>query len=237
MTTTPHDTTSVALPLAGASVLLAGAGGGIGNALADELHRRGAVLTLVGRRREPLDRLSVPGKRLSLDLRSVDACEMAIDEATRHGGQLDVVINAVGVVAFGTVDELSIDAMEELFLTNTFIPIMLARAALPRLTAGGAIVNFSGVIAEQNLPGLAAYGASKAAVKAFDEAMAREARRRKVRVIDARPPHPETGLADRPIEGRAPKMPTGLAASAVAMTVCDALEDGTSDLPSDRFHS
>ena len=72
------------------------------------------------------------------------------------------------------------------------------------------IVNISGVIAEQGLAGMAAYGASKAAVRSFDEALAREARRRKIRVIDARPPHTETGLATRPIAGQAPRMPVGL---------------------------
>ena len=91
-------------------------------------------------------------------------------------------------------------AMEELFLTNTFVPIALAKAALTHLRPGGVIVNISGVIAEQNLPGMAAYGASKA-VASFDEALAREARRAKVRVIDARP-LTETGLAGRAIEVR-----------------------------------
>jgi len=50
-----------------------------------------------------------------------------------------------------------VDVMEELFLTNTFVPIMLATAALPALARGGTLVNISGVIAEQNLPGMAAY--------------------------------------------------------------------------------
>lgn len=221
--------------VAGKSVLLAGATGGIGTALATELARRGAVLTLVGRDQGRLDELVVPGVRTSADLRSPDSCRHAVEAAVAHAGRLDVVINAVGVVAFGTVAELSVDAMEELFLTNTFVPIMLATAALPRIEPGGAIVNISGVIAEQNLPGMAAYGASKAAVRSFDQALAREARRSKVRVIDARPPHTETGLADRAIEGSAPKMPEGLAPSRVATVICDALEQGLDDLPSDAF--
>lgn len=58
-------------------------------------------------------------------------------------------------------------------------------------------MNLSGVIAEQNRPGMAAYGASKAAVRAFDQALPREARGARIRVLDARPPHTETGLADR----------------------------------------
>lgn len=222
-------------PLAGATVLLAGATGGLGRALAAELHRRDARLTMVARRSDALDAMDVPGSRAAIDLRTPEACEQACRVASEEADGLDVVVNAVGVVAFGPVADLSVDTMEELFLTNVFVPIMLARAALPRLRDGGAIVNFSGVIAERNIPGMAAYGASKAAVRAFDEALAREARRAGVRVLDARPPHTETGLVDRAIEGTAPRMPAGLAPESVARTVCDALEQGTRDLSSERF--
>jgi len=223
--------------LDGASVLLAGATGGLGRALGAEATRRGAALTLVSRSVEGLVGLELPGARAALDLRSPEACAAAVGAAIEHRGRLDIVINAVGVVAFGSVDELSVDTMEELFLTNTFVPIMLARAALPVLQTGGAIVNISGVIAETNLPGMAAYGASKAAVRSFDQALAREARRRNVRVLDARPPHTETGLAEHPLAGTAPRMPLGLAPAHVAKVICDALESGDSDLPSTAFAS
>lgn len=221
--------------MAGASVLIAGASGGLGSQLAAELDRRGAVLTLVARRSDRLDAVPAAGARLATDLRSPDGCERAIESTIDHGGRLDMVINAVGVVAFGAVADLSIDAMEELFLTNTFVPIMLARAAAGRIEPGGAIVNISGVIAEQNLPGMAAYGASKAALRSFDEAIRREFRRSKVRVLDARPPHTETGLADRAIEGETPRFAAGLSPAAVAVAICDALEAGVTDLPSSSF--
>ena len=155
--------------------------------------------------------------------------------AITHAGRLDVVINAIGVVSFGLVADLSVDAMEELFLTNTFLPIMLCQAALPHVAPGGSIVNISGVIAEHNLPGMAAYGASKAATSAFSQALAREARRQNIRVIDARPPHTETGLAGRAIEGRPPTLPAGLPPLSIARTICDALESGVTDLPSTAF--
>ena len=190
---------------------------------------------MVARDAERLAAVAAAGHRVPLDLRTPDSCAAAVAAAVEHAGQLDVVINAVGVVAFGTVAELSSDAMEELFLTNTFVPIMLATAALPNIEKQGTIVNISGVIAEQNMPGMAAYGASKAAVKSFDEALSREARRSKVRVIDARPPHTETGLADRPIAGISPKMPEGLTPAHVASVICDALEQGADDLPSTAF--
>lgn len=222
-------------PLEGSSVLLAGATGGLGRAIGAEMIRRGAVLTLVSRSVERLGELDVRGARVALDLRSPEACTAAVAAAVEHVGHLDVVVNAVGVVAFGPIDELSIDTMEELFLTNTFVPIMLARAALPVMQSGGAIVNISGVIAETNLAGMAAYGASKAAVRSFDQALAREARRRGLRVVDARPPHTETGLADRPLAGTPPRLPVGLAPAHVATVICDALESGESDLPSTAF--
>lgn len=217
------------------SVLVAGASGGLGSAIASILAQRGDRLTLVARDRQRLAEVAVEGRRLALDLRLPSACEEAVAAATEEGGGLDIVVNAVGVVAFGPVDELSVDTMEELFLTNTFVPIMLARAALERMNEGGTIVNLSGVIAEQNLPGMAAYGASKAAVRSFDEALTREARRRKIRVLDARPPHTETGLATRPIAGTAPSMPEGLDPAEVARVICDAIDAGTTDLPSTAF--
>lgn len=179
--------------------------------------------------------MPVAAKRLAVDLRDPFNADVAVDLAVEHGGGLDVVVNAVGVVAFGNVADLGLDTMEELFLTNTFVPIALAKAALPKMRPGGVIVNISGVIAEQNLPGMAAYGASKAAVRSFDEALAREARRAKVRVIDARPPHTETGLADRAIEGTSPKMPTGLDPDVVAKIIVEAIDGDATDLPSSAF--
>lgn len=230
-----QDTAQVGDSMAGRSVLVAGATGGLGSAIASNLAKRGAALTLVSRRHDRLAELDVPGHRQALDLRDPQSCDAAVQAAVEHAGKLDVVVNAVGVVAFGPIEELSVDTMEELFMTNTFLPIVLAKAALRELDEGGVIVNISGVIAEKNVPGMAAYGASKAAVRSFDEALTREARRRKIRVIDARPPHTETGLANRPIDGQTPKMPTGLDPVAVATTICDAIAGSSSDLPSTAF--
>ena len=142
--------------LNGASVLLLGATGGLGRALGEELAARNAALPLVGRDQQRLDQLTAAGPRVALDLRSPDACATAMRTAVEHHGKLDVVINAVGVVAFGDVATLSTDVMEDLFMTNTFIPIMVATEAMNTLSTGGVIVNISGVIAEQNLPGMVA---------------------------------------------------------------------------------
>ena len=215
--------------------LVAGASGGLGSALAMSLAQQGYSLTLVGRDQGRLDALPVDGQRLVFDLRDPAACESVVSAAHDFGGGLDVVVNAVGVVAFGTLTELSPDVIEELFLTNTFVAVWLARAALPLMRSGGVIVNLSGVIAERNLPGMSAYGASKAAVRALDEGLAREARRAGVRVLDARPPHTETGLVDRAIAGTPPKFGPGLDPAVVAAVIVDAIGSGVTDLPSEAF--
>jgi cyclic-di-GMP-binding biofilm dispersal mediator protein len=147
----------------------------------------------------------------------------------------DIVINAMGVVAFGPIDTTSVDTVEELFLTNTFGHIFLMQASLQNMAQGSVLVGISGVIAEQNLPGMSVYGASKAAARSFNQALGREARRSGVRVIDARPPHTETGLASRAIAGTPPKFPTGLDPVQVARRIVQAIADGETDLPSSAF--
>ena len=215
--------------LAGNVALVAGGTGGLGRCIAQELTRRGATVLTTSRSATD-DPNHIPA-----DLRSPEGAERAVAETVRRAGKLDIVVNAVGVVAFGDAVSTSVDTVEEIFLTNVFAHIFLCTAALPRMNKGGVVVGISGVIAERNLPGMAVYGASKAAVKSFNEGFGREARRAGVRVIDARPPHTETGLVTRAVAGEAPKFPLGLEPSDVARRIVDAITDGTTDLPSTAF--
>lgn len=221
--------------LADASVLVVGATGGLGSRISQQLAKRGAALTLVGRTADRVEALDVDGTALALDMRLPANVDAAVDAAVEAHGRLDVVINAAGVVAFGPAAEMSSDTVEDLFLLNTFMPILLAQSALRHLADGGVIVNISAVVAERPMPGMAAYSASKAALTAFDDALSREARRRGVRVIDVRPPHTETGLADHPIVGEAPSLPDGLDPDDVAARIVRAIAEDEKDLPSDSF--
>jgi len=219
------------LDIAGTTALVVGGTGGLGREIVAELSRRGSRVITAARTGTASD------THILADLRSADDAGRVVEETILRTGRLDIVVNAVGVVAFGDAVSTSVDAVEELFLTNTFAHIFLCTAALPRMAKNGVIVAISGVIAEQNLPGMAVYGASKAAVRSFDEGFAREARRAGVRVIDARPPHTETGLAGRAIAGSPPKFPQGLDPAVVAVRIVDAIADGTTDLPSAAFAS
>jgi cyclic-di-GMP-binding biofilm dispersal mediator protein len=209
--------------------LVAGGTGGLGGLIAAELRGRGCIVTTVAR--SPRS----DSAHISADLRSPDAISAVMSSIVERHGAIDIVVNAMGVVAFGTVDATSIDTIEELFLTNTFAHIFLMKEALKCARQGSVLVGISGVIAEQNLPGMSVYGSSKAAVRSFNEALTREARRSGVRVIDARPPHTETGLATRAIAGDPPRMPAGLAPIKVAQRIVQAIADGETDLPSTAF--
>jgi cyclic-di-GMP-binding biofilm dispersal mediator protein len=111
----------------------------------------------------------------------------------------------------------------------------MLRESAAHLADGGFFVNLSGVVATQPVGGMAAYSASKAAAWAAMSAASREFRRRRIDVIDARPPHTETGLAGRAIAGIAPKMPQGLDPETVARRIVDAAAAGERDLPAEAF--
>ena len=209
--------------------VIAGGTGDLGTALRSELEARGCVVVTIARAQTGLS------SHIMADLRSPDAAGKAISEVVARHDTVDIVVNAMGVVAFGPINTTSVDTVEELFLTNTFGHIFLMQAALENMKTGSVLVGLSGVIAEQNLPGMSVYGASKAATRSFNEALGREARRSGVRVIDARPPHTETGLATRAIAGTPPKFPTGLDPVQVARRIVQAIADGETDLPSGAF--
>ncbi len=209
--------------------LVAGGTGGLGQVITSELRVRGCAVVTCSRtpNNDPT--------HIVADLRSPEEAQSMINTVLDQHGSLDIVVNAIGVVAFGEIVSTSIDTVEELFLTNTFSHIFLMQAALPHMKKGSVLVGISGVIAEQNLPGMAAYGASKAAARSFNEALSREAHRLGIRVIDARPPHTETGLATRAIAGIAPKLPQGLNPVSVAQRIVLAIASGEDDLPSASF--
>ena len=210
-------------------VAVVGATGGLGSAISRELARRGARLVLAGRDPATLQELSeeLPGSVCAvLDLHDPDAGDRLVATATAAFGRLDVLVNAAGIVAFGSLADTPDIVIEELFLTNVIGPLWLLRRCLPLLQASrGTVVQLSAVVAEQPLPGMAAYSATKAALSAADAALARELRRVGVRVLDARPPHTNTGLHERPLHGSAPRLSGGLDPHAVARTIADALDE------------
>ncbi|WP_377643274.1 SDR family NAD(P)-dependent oxidoreductase [Oryzobacter terrae] len=220
-------------PLSGSVVAVVGASGVLGTLIARGASARGAHVVLVGRDDGRL-RSVVEGAPVVVgDLGDATLGGRVVEAATAAHGRLDGVVNAAGVVAFGSLVDTEDAVIEELFLVNVMGPLFLARAVLPALTeAKGFLVNVSAVVAEQPMAGMAAYSATKAALTAADRALAKELRRTGVDVIDVRPPHTETGLVDRALAGKPPRLPQGLEPTVVAEAVLDAIEAGTSELGS-----
>jgi short-subunit dehydrogenase len=226
--------------LTGSVVAVLGASGGLGTPLAQTLHQRGARLMLVGPNH---DRLAATASRLGLpDALIVEAdirdtrCGDRVVEAARTIGRLDGVVNATGIVAFGSLVDTPDDLIEELFLVNVLGPMWIMKRVAPMLTdAKGFVVNISGVVAETPVANMAAYSASKAALRSTAEALGREFRRLGITICDVRPPHTETDLARHPIFGTAPNMPAGLLPEHVAEVIVAAIESGVSEVPSTAF--
>ena len=222
--------------LEGASVVVTGASGGIGRHIAKQLAEAGARLTLAARDRDALESLGIDATVVSADLRDAEAGRTIVAAALAANNTLDGLVNAAGVVAFGSLADTSDEVIEDLFLTNVLGPLWLMRAAIPALTESrGFIANISAVVAEQPLAGMAAYAASKAALTAADRALTRELRAAGITVTDARPPHTETGLADRPISGTAPRLREGLRPEDVARRIVTAIIVGEREIPADAF--
>ena len=221
--------------LEGTSILISGATGVLGRAIGRRLKQEGADLTLFARDESLLSALDMPGARVVGDLADAEACDRAATAAIAAYGKLDGVVNAAGVVAFGTFDQIDDAVIDELLTTNFLGPLRLMRATLPDIESGGFIANLSAVVAEHPTAGMAVYSAAKAALTALDHALARELRRRRIDVLDVRPPHTETGLSTRPIAGTAPNLPEGKSVEAVADRIVLGIQERTRDLPSDAF--
>jgi short-subunit dehydrogenase len=223
--------------LDGAVVAVVGGSGGLGVPLAHCLAERGARLILAARTVDRLDALGIAGARtIALDLRDAESGDALVATANADYGRLDGVINAAGIVAFGPLAETDDTVIEELFLANVLGPLWLMKRVVPALgISKGFFVNISAVVAEAPLPGMAAYAASKAALTAADRALVRELRRQHIRVCDARPPHTETGLADRAIAGVSPSLPQGLDPARVAARIVAAIEANETEVSAAQF--
>lgn len=227
--------------LNGASILIIGATGGLGREITSLLHQRGAKLTLSGRDQGALAELQAFGHTVAKDVTEPGAAESLVAEAVSHHGQLDGVIYAAGVVAFGPASEVSDETLDTLWRVNTKAPMAILRAATPELEksaqAGRSpfMLSLSGVVAEAPTAGLAAYSAVKSALHAHWSAAGREMRRIGVRLLDARPGHTETELSKHPVAGQPPAFPKGLDPKAVAERIVSGIENDDRDLPSTAF--
>lgn len=222
-----------------AHVLVIGATGGLGTAISVALADAGARVTLAGRDTARLDALAERLGEATVGRQTVDVTAAgfasALLDAAGRAAPLTGVVYTAGVVAFGPVGDLEPDVLDQLIAVNLAAPIQVAAAAATRLAEGGFLANLSAVVAEMPMKNMAAYSATKAGLTGFDRALATELRRARIKVIDVRPPHTETGLVTRALAGTPPRLAEGLTPAQVADRVVRAIAEDTGELASTSF--
>ncbi|HEX3511971.1 MAG TPA: SDR family NAD(P)-dependent oxidoreductase [Solirubrobacteraceae bacterium] len=189
------------MSLDGRRALVTGATSGIGQVTAQALAREGATVIVTGRDeqrgRAVVEQIRASGG--SAELITADlATSEGVDAVLQQAGEVDVLVNNAGVFPGGPTEDLPGSAFDEAFAVNVKAPFFLTAALAPKMAAngGGAIVNVTTMVAEFGMPGLSAYGASKAAVALLTKVWAAEYAARGVRVNAVSPGPTRTANAE-----------------------------------------
>jgi NAD(P)-dependent dehydrogenase (short-subunit alcohol dehydrogenase family) len=160
------------------TVIVTGAGSGIGRATAIAFANAGANVLGVGRREASL--LETASTHAEVTTFVADVCadgapEAVVAEAARRWGRVDVLVNNAGAAAIVALADVTGARITELFALNVTAPSLLARAALPYLReVHGSIINVSSTFGHKPLPGGSHYAASKSAVESLTRSWALE---------------------------------------------------------------
>jgi uncharacterized oxidoreductase len=184
-------------------VLLTGGSSGIGLALARRLAATGAHLVITGRRSGALESATFQLRGMGAtvvpvqgDVADPDARQTFINAAHTKLGGLDILINNAGVVRAGRLDKISHAEVCRMIEVNLTAPILLTQLALPLLkrSGDGLVVNVSSGLGLIGTPFYATYGATKAGLALFSEALRRELKDEGVHVLTIYPTATDTQM-------------------------------------------
>jgi short-subunit dehydrogenase len=157
--------------ISGSTVLLTGATGGIGHAIARALGASGAKLILTGRRVDALEPLAseLNGRALAADLSVPEEVDRLVGEA----GKVDILVANAALPAAGTLDSFSVQEIDRALDVNLRAPILLAHALAPAMVKRGSghLLFMSSLSGKAATPGTALYNASKYGLRGFAAAL------------------------------------------------------------------
>ena len=159
--------------------IVTGSSRGIGHEIALALGKAGAKVVLNGRDEERLREVKSQLQAQQIettyfkgDVSNAQEAKDLIAFALHHYGQIDLLINNVGVSSRGNLADLDPSVIEQVFKSNVFGTIFPTQAALPSLRqTKGSIVFISSLAGIHGLPGLSPYSASKMALTSFVESL------------------------------------------------------------------
>jgi len=157
--------------IAGSSVLITGASGGIGQAIARELAARGAQLILTGRRTDVLEPLAneLSARALAADLSDRAELEHLLDDA----GEIDILLANAALPAAGRLESFTLEEVDRTLEVNLRAPVALARALLPGMLERGRghLLFMSSISGKTAVPGNPLYHATKYGLRGFAAAL------------------------------------------------------------------
>lgn len=166
-------------PIDKMSVLITGAGSGLGAGTARYFAERGAAVTICGRRAEKIDTVArdIGPRCLAVqgDVTVAADRERVMAAALKHGGGLDALINNAGNMLRGPITELDEQALLDVFHTNVVAGMMFTGLATPHLAARkGAVIFIGSIHTRRAFPGASPYAATKGAVETLTRVLAAE---------------------------------------------------------------
>lgn len=175
--------------------LITGASSGIGRATALKFAAEGAKVALVARRADKLAEvvraIGADGgvaQAIPADVTMEADIERAVRETVEAFGGIDVLVNAAGIIASGTIETTQLQDWDYMMNVNARAPFYLMQCAMPYLIERhGNVVNVSSVTGIRAFPGVLAYCASKAAVDQLTHCAALEMAAQGVRVNAVNP--------------------------------------------------
>ncbi len=195
-------------------VLVTGAGGGIGQAIARRMASAGYHVTGTVRDPRRADALSGEARRQGVDIEYLAmqlTDESQVEAVARHveaGGGLDVLVHNAGFGVFGAIEEVGADAVSQQFAVNVLGPLTLTRRLLPGLRARrGRVIWIGSLAGRLALPFQAHYSATKAAIASISDALRMELAPHGVHVTCVEPSDFATGFTDARCVSRAEASP------------------------------
>jgi 3-oxoacyl-[acyl-carrier protein] reductase len=179
------------MELNGSIALVTGGSEGIGLAIAAALKAEGGLVTITGRREDPLrtaaEQLGVDYEVGDVGLES-DATRTVASVIEKHG-RLDILINNAGYGVFKPLVDLELEELEGVYRTNVFGAFLMAREAARQFVkqSSGELINISSTSGLKGGSGSTAYSSSKFALRGMTDCWRDELRRHNVRVMLVNP--------------------------------------------------